>query len=105
MRTASGVTCNPETIKAVVIESGVTSVGDNAFTDYWDPDNYKEDAYCQLTSVSMADTVTSIGENAFGSAENLQEIKLSEGLVSIDIAAFVDVSRWKALTFRIVWNP
>ncbi|MBR5678039.1 MAG: leucine-rich repeat domain-containing protein [Paludibacteraceae bacterium] len=42
-------------IKSIVIENGVTSIGDYAFYDC-----------CELRSVTLSDTITRIGSNAFG---------------------------------------
>ena len=65
-----------ESITELVIEEGVTSIGDWAFYD------------CNLVSVSMADSVTSIGEYAFNYCSSLEEITLSDSLDSIGEGAF-----------------
>ena len=64
-------------IKKVIIEDGITSIGDRAF------DRVKE-----LESVEMADSVKSIGENAFVYCANLKSVKLSSSLESIGSSAF-----------------
>ena len=64
-------------ITSVVIQSGATSIGDNAFNN------------CpNLQTVTMADTVTSIGEYAFAGCAALKSVVLSKGLLSIGWYAF-----------------
>ncbi len=58
-------------IKDVVIPSGVTSIGSYAFS------------FASLTSVTVPDTVKTIGEGAFHYCTNLQSIKLSKNLTEI----------------------
>ena len=64
-------------IKQVVVEDGVTSIGNYAF-------NY----YNSLTSVTIADSVVSIGEYAFSDCRNLTEVALGNGLSVIRDYAF-----------------
>ena len=71
-------------IKYVVIEVGVTSIGNAAFR------------FCNnLISVDIADTVTTIGKEAFYSCERLVSVDMSDGVVSIGESAF---SRCTALS-------
>ena len=49
-----GSVSNANRVKTVVIENGVTSIGDSAFEDC-----------TELTSVTLPDSVTSIGDYAF----------------------------------------
>ena len=68
-----------KSIKRVVIEEGVTSIGDNAFT-----------TNCRgITDVTIPDSVTSIGESAFEGCA-LTSINLPEGVTSIGPGAFMD---------------
>jgi hypothetical protein len=62
---------NGNEIKDVVIPSGVTSIGSYAF------------GFSSLTSVTMPDTVKTIGEGAFHYCTNLQSIRLSNNLTEI----------------------
>ncbi len=87
-------------IKKVVIEDGVTKIGDAAFTgsDYLTsveiPDSVKSIgnsafASCsRLRQISIPDSVTEIGNFAFYRCLELSEVKLSEGLKTIGIGAF-----------------
>ena len=68
-----------DSIRSVVIEPGVTSVGKNAFYNF-----------VGLNSVSIPDTVRSIGESAFCMCPALRKIELPEGLVSLDGDCFLD---------------
>ncbi|MBQ2066715.1 MAG: leucine-rich repeat domain-containing protein, partial [Clostridiales bacterium] len=64
-------------INSVVIEDGVTSIGDYAFD------------YCQnLTSVTIPDSVTSIGVTAFTECTNLKTISIPDSVTSIGNGAF-----------------
>ena len=64
-------------IKSVVIEEGVTSVGDYAFED------------CEsLTSVTIADSVIFIGGGAFSYCKNLTNVVIPEGVTIIGYNAF-----------------
>ncbi len=59
-------------IKKVVIEEGVTKIGDSAFQ------------HCtNMQSVEIADTVTKIGRFAFDSCRSLQSVTIPEGVTEI----------------------
>ncbi len=64
-------------IKAVKIESGVTSIGYRAF-----------DGCSNLTSISIPDSVTSIGAGAFDGCSSLTVISIPENVTSIGDYAF-----------------
>ena len=57
----------------IVIESGVTSIGDYAYA-------FGHANGSPLTSVQLPDTLKRIGESAFSGCNNLTEIALPEGL-------------------------
>ena len=66
-----------KTIKKVIIERGVTSIGECAFH------------YCRsLESIEIPDGMTSIGESAFNGCESLENIKIPAGVTSIGANAF-----------------
>ncbi len=79
-------------LKSVIIEDGVTNIGNHAFQSY-------EPRYA-LKSVTMADSVTDIGERAFGNCCSLPEIILSSSLQSIGMSAFAGCSKLTEL-----WIP
>ncbi|MCR5157642.1 MAG: leucine-rich repeat domain-containing protein [Prevotella sp.] len=68
-------------IVKVVIESGVTSIGNNAFH-----------GCSALTSVDIPEGVTSIGYGAFSSCSGLTSVDIPEGMTSIGDYAFADCS-------------
>ena len=64
-------------IKSVVIEDGVTTIGDNAFLD------------CKsLTIVTIPDSVTTIGDEAFYDCNNLTSITIGDSVTTIGYRAF-----------------
>ena len=65
----------------IVIESGVTSIGDYAYA-------FGHANGSPLTSVQLPDTLKRIGESAFSGCNNLTEIALPEGLTTIEEGAF-----------------
>lgn len=67
-----------KTIKSVTIESGVTSIGDNAFR-----------VFEKLVSVKIPDSVTKIGEDAFYACKSIKNIELGGGVKTIEDEAFM----------------
>ena len=65
-------------VTSIVIEEGVTSIGDYAFENC---DN--------LTSITIPGNVESIGESAFYNCDNLTDVTLQDGVKSIGDAAFI----------------
>ncbi len=93
-------------IKKVVIEEGVTSIGDRAFS------------YCDnLTEVVISDSVTIIGQVAFSYNESLRCVTIGKGVTSIGTSAFkgctslnevyiTDASAWLNIEFCCFYsNP
>ena len=64
-------------ITSVVVEPGVTSIGDSAF-----------DGCRGLTSVSIPDGVTSIRRSAFSGCSSLTSVSIPDGVTSIEGSAF-----------------
>ena len=64
-------------IKSVVIEDGVTSIGDYAFCEC-----------AGLTSIDIPDSVTSIGSYAFNKCKGLTSIEIPDSVRSIGYSAF-----------------
>ena len=68
-------------ITKVVIENGVTSIGDYAFIDC-----------TSLTSITIGNGVTSIGFRAFSGCTSLTSITIPDSVTSIDTSAFADTA-------------
>ena len=64
-------------ITSLVIETGVTRIGNKAF-----------DGYSSLATVSIPSSVTSIGTSAFSGCSGLATINIPEGVTSIESYAF-----------------
>ena len=89
-------------IKYLVIENGVTSIGNCAFsgcvglTSVTIPDsvtsigNYAFSGCAGLTSVTIPDSVTSIGDNAFFGCTGLTSVTIGNGVTRIGDCAFRD---------------
>ena len=63
-------------ISSVEVESGVTSIGDRAFSDFY-----------VLRSMELPDTLRTIGTHAFESCTDLETITIPEGVESISAYA------------------
>ena len=104
---------NSSSIKTVTISSGVTSIGNDAFSDCTSltsvtiPNSvtsigdYAFSECSSLTSVTIPDNVTSIGENAFYDCNNLTSVTIPNSVTSIGESAFDgtayynDISNWE----------
>ena len=76
-----------DSIKSVVIENGVTSIGSYAFYS------------CRnLTSITIPDSVKSINERAFAGCSSLTDITIPDGVRSIDECAFISCSSLTSIT-------
>ena len=76
-----------DSIKSVVIENGVTSIGNFAFY------------YCTgLTSVTIPDSVTSIGNYAFYNCTGLKDVYIPDNVTSIGNEAFRGCSGLTSVT-------
>ena len=94
-----------ESVQSVIIEDGVTSIGDSAFsycsslTSVRIPDSVTSIGYCafgdcrSLTSVSIPDSVTSIGYCAFEYCRSLTSVHIPDSVTSIGDYAFYNCSR------------
>ena len=76
-----------DSVKKVVIEDGVTSIGATAF-------------YCcnSLTSITIPDSVTSIGDSAFSGCWDLTSITIPDSVTTIGEAAFASCSSLTSIT-------
>ena len=83
----SPATQKKDNVKKVVIEDGVTSIGDFAFF------------YCSsLTSIEIPSGVTSIGKNAFQYCSSLTSIEIPESVISIGNNTFEHCSSLTNIT-------
>ncbi|UKK59904.1 leucine-rich repeat domain-containing protein [Prevotella communis] len=78
---------NKGDITSVVVESGVTSVGFNAFS-----------SFSTMTSVTLPEGLTAIGPNAFNSCSSLQSITIPSTVTSISEGAFYGCSAMTSVT-------
>ncbi|MGN0606860.1 MAG: leucine-rich repeat domain-containing protein, partial [Oscillospiraceae bacterium] len=74
-------------IESVIIENGITSIGNHTFTD------------CRsLTSIIIPDSVISIGNHAFYNCSSLTEITIPDSVTSIANYIFSDCSSLTSIT-------
>ena len=101
---------NKGDITSMVVESGVTSVGRNAFESFSNltsvtlPEGLtaiSPYAFCNcssLQSITIPSTVTSIGEGAFEGCSAMTSVTLPEGLTAINGMTFSDCSSLTSIT-------
>ena len=101
-----------ESIKRVVIENGVTSIGANAFRDCTGltsvtiPDRvisigyYAFNGCTGLTSVTIPDSVTSIGDYAFHGCTGLTSVTIPNSVTSIGGSAFSGCTGLKEVIYN-----
>ena len=75
-------------IQRIVIESGITSIGNSAFA-----------LVSNMTSITIPDTVTSIGETAFYGCLSLSSIEIPASVTSIGGAAFASCQSMSEIHF------
>ena len=78
---------NNSNVKKVVIEDGVTSIGNSAFNEC-----------ISLTSITIPDSVTSIGTYAFSGCRSLTSITIPDSVTSIGAYAFQSCSNLTSIT-------
>ena len=79
--------CDNSNIKNVVIEDGVTSIGNYAF---W--------SCSSLTSITIPKSVTSIGANAFERCSSLTSITIPDSVISIGASVFEECRNLSSIT-------
>ena len=79
-----------KSIRTIIINEGVTSIGVNAFCDCYN-----------ITSVTIPNSITSIGNHAFGGCRGLTSVTIPNGVTSIGDYAFSSCS---GLTSIIIPN-
>ncbi|MBR5357878.1 MAG: leucine-rich repeat domain-containing protein [Clostridiales bacterium] len=77
-----------DSIKTIVVDNGVTSIGDWAFA-----------GFSVLESVTLPDSVSSIGDTSFGYCSKLSSIVLPNNLTLIDEYAFYECSSLTSIVF------
>ena len=102
--------CNNSNVKKVVIEDGVTSIGDYAFSDCSGlisitiPNSVASIGsrafyYCiSLTTITIPDSVTSIGNSTFSGCWDLTSITIPDSVTSIGNSAFASCIRLTSIT-------
>ncbi|MBQ9521358.1 MAG: leucine-rich repeat protein [Oscillospiraceae bacterium] len=83
-----------ESITAVEIQSGVTSVGNYAFYD-----GYNGYSYPNLSAISLADSVTKVGDYAFCNCDALKSIVIPDSVTAIGNNAFDNCDALSNVTF------
>ena len=78
VRTGSSAPWSGSTFTALVVEDGVTSVGNYAFEG------------CGLTEVSLPDTLVSLGQSAFENCDRLKAVTLPDAVTEIGMFAFCE---------------
>ena len=103
-------------IKTIVIENGVTSIGDYAFnycpsvTSVDIPDSVTSIGNCafiyctSLTSVNIPDSVESIGEGAFYGCSALTSVTIGKSIGSIGVNAFHNCIDLETVNVSCNWN-
>ena len=81
-------------IKSVVIEKGIKSLPENAFY----ASQYSSNQYEELSSVSMANTVTTIGDEAFKRCSKLKNVKLSSNLTDLGAGTFIGCTSLESIS-------
>ena len=76
-----------ETVTAVQINPGITTLGDYAFC-----------LFEKMTSVTIPDGVTSIGESAFSSCTSLESVTIPSSVTNIGDAAFSSCTSLESVT-------
>ena len=76
-------------VKSVIIENGVTVIGDFAFS-HMD----------KLENVSISDTVKIIGNNAFSFCKSLQKVDFGAGIEDINAESFADCTSLKSVVLK-----
>lgn len=101
--------CTYTEVEAVVIEPGITCIGDTAFfycsnlksvTIPSTVDSIKQDAFLgcsSLSSVTIPEGVVSIGMSAFGECYSLTSVTIPESVVSIGMATFFECTSLKGV--------
>jgi hypothetical protein len=90
-------------IKSIVIEEGVTNIGNMAFmgdiSEHTEPEEQGPNSYDNLISVTIPNSVTSIGYGAFKHCRKLTSITLGNSVTTIGDHAFYECKQLASITF------
>ena len=89
---AEGVFERREEIKAIVVDEGVSEIGDGWF-------NYLN----EVREISLPTTLRCIGKSAFASCERLEEV-FPEGVEELAESAFQDCSHVRRFHLPAIWS-
>ena len=85
---------------SAVIGDCVTSIGIESFGAYYDG------GYCyNLSSITIPDSVTSIGDNAFANCNGLTSVVIPNSVTSIGVAAFANCTSLTSITVNGTTPP
>ncbi|MDD5923393.1 MAG: leucine-rich repeat protein [Clostridia bacterium] len=87
IKTSSGWRDENESIKKIVINPGITSIGDYAFQ-----------GCINATSITLPNTIISIGNGTFKRCESLTNLEIPDGVTSIGNEAFADCKTLTSVT-------
>ena len=90
MRTNAPWASYYKTTEAIIIEDGITSVGQAAFG-----------GFTSLKSATIPDSVTSIGSNAFHYCISLTSIKIPDGVTTIGYSVFYNNNSLTSITIPV----
>lgn len=92
-------------ITSVVIEEGVTSIGNNAFNMYYGHGANSSYYYDGPTSVSIPNSMTSIGYRSFEGCKQLLSIVIPNGVISIGGNVFNNCDTLKSVILESTTPP
>ena len=82
----------------IVVESGITTVGDYAFYLHPNYAGYVK-AFMTISSIDLSDTVTSIGEYAFYNQKNIENINIPPTVTFIGTKAFGQCTSLESINY------
>lgn len=97
----TGTTANvPERIEKDGKSYTVTAIGENAFAIRTNSESNPYSNNSQLTSVTLPDSISSIGQHAFAYCDKITSIKIPSCVTSLEGYVFQDAKSWERLLFK-----